>query len=184
MGSQRLRHDWVMNWTEPNLICWIIDFQGTCDPCCYCVLLLRPPVWKHLAWLRAKSYCMEVPSLARSRKLPRHIWEQGRTLAPWMCLRLEGTLLAACLRGQWPESESLSWLCLGSICTEALLVTMRFLRTQIRNCSICSDWICNGPLPLVVLAFSRWEKVLHWLLSQLLRYSFEESVEMNWKYWP
>ena len=25
-----------------NLIRQIIDFQGTCDPCCYCVLLLRP----------------------------------------------------------------------------------------------------------------------------------------------
>ena len=25
-----------------NLICRNIDFQGTYDPCCYCVLLLRP----------------------------------------------------------------------------------------------------------------------------------------------
>ena len=25
-----------------NLIHQITDFQGTCDPCCYCVLLLRP----------------------------------------------------------------------------------------------------------------------------------------------
>lgn len=29
----------------PNLNCWIIDFQGTCDPCCCCVLLLRPQAW-------------------------------------------------------------------------------------------------------------------------------------------
>ena len=144
-----------LNWTEPNLIWWIIDFQGTCDPCCYCVLLLRLPVWKHLALLRAESYCMEEPSLARSRKLPKHVWQQGRTLAPGMSLRLEGTLLAACLRGQWPESESLSWLCLGSIWIEALLVTMRFLRTQIGKCRIWSDWNCNGLLPSVVLAFSR-----------------------------
>lgn len=28
-----------------NLNCWITDFQGTCDPCCYCVLLLRPQAW-------------------------------------------------------------------------------------------------------------------------------------------
>ena len=28
-----------------NLICWIIDFQGTCDLRCYCVLLRRfPPI--------------------------------------------------------------------------------------------------------------------------------------------
>ena len=38
------------------LICWITDFQGTCDPCCYCVLLLRPHVWKRLALLQAKRY--------------------------------------------------------------------------------------------------------------------------------
>ena len=34
-----------------NLICWIIDFQRTCDPCCYYVVLLRPHVWKGLALL-------------------------------------------------------------------------------------------------------------------------------------
>ena len=34
-----------------NLIC-----QGTCDPCCYYVLLLRLHVWKCLAFLGAKSY--------------------------------------------------------------------------------------------------------------------------------
>ena len=65
--------------------------------------------------------------------------ERGGSLAPEMFLRLEVTLLAACLRGQWPESESLSWLCLLSIWIEALLMTMRFLRTQIGNCRICSD---------------------------------------------
>ena len=73
---------------------------------------------------------MEAPSLARSRKLQEHIWELGGTLAPGMSLRLEVTLLAACLRGQSPKSESLSWLCLQSMCIEALLVTIRFLRTH------------------------------------------------------
>ena len=47
-----------------------------------------------------------------------------------------------------------------------------FFRTQIWNCRIWYDWNCNGLLPLVMLAFSRPEKVLHWLLSQLLRYFF------------
>ena len=40
------------------------------------------------------------------------------------------------------------------------------------ECRICSDWKCNGLLPLVVLAVSRPEKALQWLLSQLPRYSF------------
>ena len=39
-----------------NLIFWITDFQGTSDPCCYYVLLLRPQVQKRLALLRAESY--------------------------------------------------------------------------------------------------------------------------------
>ena len=39
-----------------------------------------------------------------------------------MSLSLEVTLTGACLRGQLPESESLSWLCLLSIQIEALLV--------------------------------------------------------------
>ena len=43
---------------------------------------------------------------------------------------------------------------------EALLVTMRVLRTQIGNCRIWSDWKCNGLLPLVVLALRRPEKAL------------------------
>ena len=41
----------------PNLNCWIIDFQGTCDPWCYCVLLLRPQTWN----------CHKVPSLTTYR---------------------------------------------------------------------------------------------------------------------
>ena len=28
-----------------NLICWIIEFQQTCDPCHYHVPLLRPQIW-------------------------------------------------------------------------------------------------------------------------------------------
>ena len=34
-----------------NLICQIKHFQGTCDPCSYCVLLFRPHVWKRLVLL-------------------------------------------------------------------------------------------------------------------------------------
>ena len=84
--------------------------------------------------------------------------ERGGTLAPGTSLRLEVTSLAACLRGQRPESESLSWLCLLSIWIEALLVAMRFLRTQIGNCRICSDWKYSGLLSLVALALSRPEE--------------------------
>ena len=36
-----------------NIICQIINFQGTSDPRCYCVLVLRPPVWKCLALLES-----------------------------------------------------------------------------------------------------------------------------------
>ena len=115
---------------------------------------------------------MEAPSLAKSWKLQKHIWELGRTLAPGISLRLEVTPLAVCLRGQSPKSESLSWLCLHPMWIEALLVTMRFLRTQIRNCRIWSDWKCNGLLPLVALALSGPEEPLWWFLSQLLRYFF------------
>ena len=91
-----------------------------------------------------------------------------------MSLRLEVTLLAACLRGQLPESESLSQLCLLSLWIKALLVTIRFFRTQIRICRIWSGWKCNGLLPLVALALSGPEKALQWLLFQLLRYFFGE----------
>ena len=38
--------------------------------------------------------------------------------------------------------------------------------------------------PLVALALSGPEEALWWLLSQLLRYFFVKSVEMNWKDWP
>ena len=103
-----------------NLICQIIDFQGTCHPFCYCVLLLRPQIWidSHKA-----------PSLARSQKLhldclfmhcrQEHSWELGGALAPRTSLRLEVALLAACLRGQRLESESVSQLCLWSIWTNS-----------------------------------------------------------------
>ena len=103
--------------------------------------------------------------------------ERGGTLAPGMTLRLEVTSLAACLRGQRPESESLSWLCLLSMWMEALLVTVRFLRTQIGNCRIGSDWKYSGLLPLVVLALSGPEEALWWLLYQLPRYSFCGTCE-------
>ena len=156
-----------------NLICRMIDFQGTCDPCCYSVLLLRPQtIW------------MEVPSLARSWKLQEHIWERGRALVPGISLRLEAILLAACLRGQGPKSKSLSWLCLWSIWIAALLVTMRFLKTQNGNYRIWSACKCSGLLPLVVLALSRPEKALQWLVFNSLDILFVESVGMNWKIWP
>ena len=115
---------------------------------------------------------MEAPSLARSQKLQEHFWERGRALAPGTSLRLEVTLLAACLKGQRPASETLSWLCLRSLWIKALLVTMRFLRTQIGNCRVWSDWKCNGFLPLVALALIGPEEAFWWLLSQLLRYPF------------
>ena len=112
-----------------NLICRIIDFQGTCDPCRYSVLLLKPQtIW------------MEVPSLARSWKLQEHIWDWGGALVSGTSLKLEAILLAACLRAQGPKSKSLSLLCLWSMWVAALLVTMRFLKTQIGNCRIWSDW--------------------------------------------
>ena len=38
-------------------------------------------------------------------------------------------------------------------------------------------------LPLVALAVSGPLEALCWLLSQLLRYSFVEPVEMDWKDW-
>ena len=97
-----------------------------------------------------------------------------------MSLRLEVTLLTACLRGQRLESESLSCLCCLSVWIKALLVTMIFLETQIGSCRIRSDWKCGGLLPLVLLALSGPEEALWWFLSQL-RYSFVESVEINWK---
>ena len=112
---------------------------------------------------------MEVPSLPRSQKLQEHFWERGGALAPGTSLRVEVTLLAACLKGQWPKSETFSQLCLRSMWIKALLVTMR---TQIGNCRIWSDWKCKGFLPLVALALSGPEEALWWLLSQLLRYSF------------
>ena len=132
-----------------------------------------------LKWCSSSS-----SSFARSRKLLEACVEWGGSLALGVSLRLEVTLLAACLRGQRPESESLSWLCLLSTWIEALLVTMRFLRTQIGNCRICSDWKYSGLLPLAALALSGPEEALRWVLSQLLRYSFVESVGMNWKDWP
>ena len=55
---------------------------------------------------------------------------------------------------------------------EELLVTMRFLRTQVGDPRIWSDWKCNGLHPLVILALSGPEEAFWRLLSQLLRYSF------------
>ena len=168
--------------TTTNLICQVIDFQGTCDPCCYSVLLLRLHVWKRLALLGAKSSKNTFGSKVELQLQKR--------------LGLEGTLLAAGLRSQRPESESLSWLCLLPMWIEAQLVIMRFLRTQIGNCRTWLDWKCSGLLPLVVLALSRPEKALQWLLSQILRrlssgfclnsldIPFVESVNMSWKDWP
>ena len=43
-----------------NLICRIIDFQGPCDLCCYCVLWLRSQTW---------TGSQEAPNLPGNRKL-------------------------------------------------------------------------------------------------------------------
>ena len=122
---------------------------------------------------------MEVPSLARSWKLQEHVWETGSVLAPGTSLRLEVTLLAACLRGHQPESESLSWLCLRSMWTEALC----FLRTQIGNCRIWSDWKCNGLLHLVVLLMDQKRLSGSFCLNSL-DILFVESLEINWRIGP
>ena len=60
---------------------------------------------------------------------------------------------------------------------EALLVTTRLSRTQIGNCRVWLDWNYSGLFPLAVLALSRPEKALWWLLSQPLRYFFCGSCE-------
>ena len=49
-----------------------------------------------------------------------------------------------------------------------------YLKTQIGNCRIQSDWKCNELLPEVVLALSGLEEALWWVLSQLSRCSFCE----------
>lgn len=93
-----------------NLICKIIDFLRTCDPCCYCVLLLRPQVW---------IIRFATPSLSRNRYLGcvLSVLQTGAqlgasgALAPGTSPRLEVALLAACFRGQQPESEFLLQLC-------------------------------------------------------------------------
>ena len=69
-----------------NLICQIINFQGTCDPCCCYVLLLRHQVWKCLA--------------LQGWKLTRAHLGARQSLAPRLSLRLEVTLLAACHRAR------------------------------------------------------------------------------------
>ena len=61
---------------------------------------------------------------------------------------------------------------------EALLVTMRFLRTKIGNFRIWSDWKWNGFLLLVVLALSRPKKARE-LVSQLPRWSFWGICELE-----
>ena len=57
-----------------NLICQIIDYQGTCDLCCYCVLLPSSQTW---------IGSQEAPSFARN-------WKFG-SLAPRASLRLKVT---------------------------------------------------------------------------------------------
>ena len=84
---------------------------------------------------------MEEPSLARCQKLQEHVWEPGGTLASGTSLRLEvPSWLSDLGASQRSESEFLSCLCLLSIRREALLVTMKFLRTQIGNCKMWSEW--------------------------------------------
>ena len=79
--------------------------------------------------------------------------ERGGALAAGMSLRLEITLLAACPRGQRPESESVA-ACLLSLWREALLLTLRLLRTQIGHRRIWSAWKRSGLPPWEALALS------------------------------
>ena len=65
---------------------------------------------------------------------------------------------------------------------EGLLVTMRFLRTQMGNGRIWSDWKCNGLLHLVVLLMDQKRLSGSFCLNSLDIF-FVESVEMNWKDW-
>ena len=51
-------------------------------------------------------------------------------------------------------------------------MSMRFLRTQIREPQIWADWKCSRLFPLVALALRGPQKALQWLLFQLIRYSF------------
>ena len=67
--------------------------------------------------------------------------------------------------------------------TEALLVTMRSLRTQMGNCRIWSDWKCNGFLHLVVLLTDQ-RRFSGSLCLDSLDILSVESVEMNWKIGP
>ena len=52
---------------------------------------------------------------------------------------------------------------------EALLISMRFLRTQVRNPKLEVQWASSLD---VVLALSGLDKALQWLLSHIPRYSF------------
>ena len=143
-----------------NLICWIIDFQGTCDPRYYYVLLFRPQAW-------IDSH--ETPSLARIPKL--HL---GCFLTCWRCEL--GVDLA--------PRASLSWLlpygaraAKPTSCHGCALELHRWNHSEeawgfSEHRLGIPDWkYCRLP-PLVVLALSGPDKVLQWLLSQLLIYSF------------
>ena len=101
-----------------------------------------------------------------------HSWELGGALTPGTFLRLEVVPLAACL-----GPTTWKWILVTAVHLVYMdggtpsVATVRFLRTQIGNSRIWSDWKCDG-LHLVRLALSGPEEVLQWLLSQLLRYSF------------
>ena len=56
--------------------------------------------WVAQNWTQQKRLSSSSSSLARSRKLQEHIWQQGGTLTLGTSLRLEITLLTTCLRRQ------------------------------------------------------------------------------------
>lgn len=59
---------------------------------------------------------------------------------------------------------------------EALAISMRFLRAQVRNPILEVQWASSFD---AVLALSRLDKALQWLLSQVPRSPFVESVGMK-----
>ena len=131
----------LRNWNY-NKSCQITDFQMTCSPC----------YWLSYHSLQIGAHC----SVARWSSNSKNI-SQARSCSP-------GCLPQGLTTWKWV----FIWLCLCSLWIGAKLVTMRFLRTHIRNPMIWSVWKCNGLLPSVTLALTRPEEALQWF----------------WKDWP
>ena len=67
-----------------NLICWLIDFQRTCDLCCYYILWLRSQTW---------IGSQEAPSPPRHGKF----WKLDGAVAPRASLRLKVTQIGTAM---------------------------------------------------------------------------------------